>query len=69
MNPKAEIKSMLQNSLSVALDNLYRANRQFSNISPGEYYGESGRLCADILRGYVDDVEKLNECIRWIESR
>lgn len=49
---KKVILHALASESANASDNLYRALRQFSNLSPAELdkeYGQSGRTCREIL--------------------
>jgi len=55
MTTKEKVLQIVKNNLGGTEDNLYRANMQFGNMSGDDLtkeYGESGRSCGEILRGY-----------------
>ena len=56
-----DIVKAVELQLSLARDNLERANRKFSGLSADgmrSEYGQSGESCSNILSGYQTDVKR-----------
>lgn len=65
---KEKILRLIDNNISGAQDNAYRARRQFDRMAPEQLdkeYGESGRKCKDILADYEADVKAANDMKTW----
>jgi predicted ribosome quality control (RQC) complex YloA/Tae2 family protein len=58
------VKDVLQKELNNARDNLWRARRRFDGADLNEEYGQSGRTRAEILHGYRQTIEELEEALR-----
>ncbi len=68
---KEQVLKIVKNALAGAEDNLYRANMQFGNMSEKELnqeYGQSGRMCGDILHGHLMRRDDLKKCVAWVKS-
>lgn len=68
---KNEVVKIVKGRLGGAVDNLYRANMQFGNMTESELdkdYGASQKSCRSILQGYQDEERKIKECLQWVES-
>lgn len=65
---KSKVLRLIENAISGAYDNAYRAKLKFGNMSSQELdqeYGESGRKCRDILEEYVQAEKDAQEMRQW----
>jgi len=68
---KKQVLEIVKNAMAGAEDNLFRANRQFGNMTEEELdkkYGQSGKKCGEILSGYQDHHTELKRCVAWVKG-
>ena len=68
---KTKVLEIVYNALNTAKDNLYRAKIEFRSLSTKEMnneYGESGLTCQEHLDIFQLEVDRLKQCVEWLES-
>ena len=68
---KTKVLEIILNALSAAEDTLYDTKMEFRLLSTKEMtyeYGESGLTCQEHLDIFQLEVDRLKQCIEWLES-
>ena len=68
---KTKILEIILNALSAAEDTLYDTKMEFRRLSTKEMtyeYGESGLTCQEHLDIFQLEVDRLKQCVEWLES-
>ena len=68
---KTKILEIILNALSAAEDTLYDTKMEFKSLSTKEMtyeYGESGLTCQEHLDIFQLEVDRLKQCVEWLES-
>lgn len=71
-NTKEHVLRIVKSALSVAEDNLYRANMTFGHMSEAALnteYKQSDRVCGEILNDFREEKAQLDRCVEWVKSR
>lgn len=68
MNVKDEVRKIVEQELSQAKDNFYRAFIAFRGRDLMTFYGDSERTMREILEGYENRVSQMEACLKWVES-
>lgn len=72
MNIKDTVALIIGREVSAAEDNLYRAERQFQNMTSEGMkapYGQSGKSCQEILDNYKNAAADAQLQLDWVHSR
>ena len=68
---KTKVLEIILNALSAAEDDLYDTKIEFRSLSTKEMnyeYGESGLTCQEHLDIFQLEVDRLKQCVEWLES-
>ena len=68
---KTKVLEIILNALSAAEDTLYDTKIEFRSLSTKEMtydYGESGLTCQEHLDIFQLEVDRLKQCVEWIEN-
>ena len=68
---KTKVLEIILNALSAAEDTLYDTKMEFRCLSTKEMtyeYGESGLTCQEHLDIFQLEVDRLKQCVEWLES-
>ena len=68
---KTKVLEIILNALSAAEDTLYDTKMEFKSLSTKEMtyeYGESGLTCQEHLDIFQLEVDRLKQCVEWLES-
>ena len=68
---KTKVLEIILNALSAAEDTLYDTKMEFRSLSNKEMtyvYGESGLTCQEHLDILQLEVDRLKQCVEWLES-
>lgn len=68
---KTKVLEIIMNNLSTAEDDLYDTKIEFRSLSTKEMtyeYGESGLTCQEHLDIFQLEVDRLKQCVEWLES-
>ena len=68
---KTKVLEIILNALSAAEDTLYDTKMEFRRLSTKEMtyeYGESGLTCQEHLDIFQLEVDRLKQCVEWLES-
>ena len=65
---KTAVIHILLDQLAGAKDNLGRAEHTFGGLKLEETHGESGHTRQQILDRYVDEVDRLERCLKWVKG-
>ena len=68
---KTKVLKIILNALSAAEDDLYDTKIEFRSLSTKEMnyeYGESGLTCQEHLDIFQLEVDRLKQCVEWLES-
>ena len=68
---KTKVLEIILNALSAAEDTLYDTKMEFRSLSTKEMtyeYGESGLTCQEHLDIFQLEVDRLKQCVEWLES-
>ena len=68
---KTKVLEIVHSALSAAEDNLYDTKIEFRSLSTKEMtydYGESGLTCQEHLDIFQLEVDRLKQCVEWIEN-
>ena len=68
---KTKVLEIILNALSAAEDTLYDTKMEFKSLPTKEmtlWYGESGLTCQEYLDVFQLEVDRLKQCVEWLES-
>ena len=69
---KTKVLEIILNALSAAEDDLYDTKIEFRSLSTKEMnyeYGESGLTCQEHLDIFQLEVDRLKQCVNWVNTR
>ncbi len=68
---KTKVLEIILNALSAAEDDLYDTKIEFRSLSTKEMtydYGESGLTCQEHLDIFQLEVDRLKQCVNWVNT-